>query len=163
MEFYGAGSGWYTDRVNSNPVYLLFATPKSFGPFLLRMLLAGIFLVYGGQKAFGWFGGAGWTATVAQWSHEEGLGLAAGLAALAIVGEILIAISMFMGFFTRLSALGVVAIMTGAIVLVHAESGLKACEFPLSLLVIGAALFFLGGGRLSIDRAIGSNLLPAVG
>ncbi len=149
--------------VSSNPVYAFFATPSSFGPFILRMLLAAVFLVHGGQKMFGWFGGPGWNATLTQWSSIDGLNLPVGLAVLAIAGEMLVALAMFFGFLTRLAALGVMAIMTGAIVLVHAEQGVASSEYPFALLVIGFSLLLQGGGRLSLDRAISNQLLPSVG
>ncbi len=153
----------YPAAVSSNPIYAFFATPSSYGPFLLRMLLTAVFLTHGGQKTFGWFGGAGWGETLAKWSSVDGLNMPVGLAAIAITGELLVAVSMFFGFLTRLSALGVMAIMTGAIVMVHARDGIPASEYPFALFMIGLALLFQGGGRLSLDRAISSQLLPAVG
>jgi putative oxidoreductase len=149
--------------VSSNPVFAFFSTPKSFGPFVLRMLLAAVFLYHGGQKMFGWFGGDGWTETLRTWSSPDGLGLPVALAATAVVGEVLVAVAMFFGFFTRLAALGVVAIMAGAIVLVHAGDGIAANEYPATLGMVAFALLFLGAGRLSLDRALSNQLLPGFG
>ncbi len=149
--------------MSSNPVYEFFATPRSFGPFVLRMLLAAVFFYHGGQKAFGLFGGDGWTKTMSQWTSSDGLGLPVMIAGLAIIGEVLVALAMFFGLLTRLAALGVMAIMAGAIVIVHAGDGISANEYPATIGMIGLALLFLGGGRLSLDRAVSQQLLPGFG
>lgn len=112
---------------------------------------------------FGWFGGDGWTETLGTWSASEGLGLPVALAGAAIVGELLAAVAMFFGFFTRLAALGVMAIMAGAMVIVHAGEGISANEYPAALGMVAFALLFLGGGRLSFDRALSGQLLPGFG
>lgn len=147
--------------MTSNPIYELFKTQKSFGPFLLRMLLAAVFFLHGSQKAFGWFGGDGWTATIDSWSSPEGLGLSPFLAAMAIIAELLSAIALFFGLFTRLAALAVAGVMIGAIVLVHADAGFVSAEYPFALLMVGLSLAFTGGGRLSMDRSISSLLMPS--
>ncbi len=127
------------------------------------MLLATVFLYHGGQKMFAWFGGDGWTATLVAWSSPDGLGLPVTLAGVAIVGEMLVAAAMFFGLFTRLVALGVMVIMAGAIVIVHAGEGISANEYPATLGMVAFALVFLGGGRLSLDRALSNQLLPGFG
>ncbi len=127
------------------------------------MLLAAVFLYHGGQKMFGWFGGEGWTATLGTWTSVDGLGLPLALAMAAVVGEMLVAVAMFFGFFTRLAALGVMVIMAGAIVIVHAGEGISANEYPAALGMVAFALLFLGGGRLSLDRALSAQLLPGFG
>ncbi len=149
--------------MSSNPVYAFFATPKSFGPFLLRMLLAVVFFVHGSQKAFGWFGGEGWAVTANAWAQPGGMNLPMGMTALVIFAELAGAAGMFLGLLTRLAALGLAAVMAGAILLVHTPGGFAACEYPLALLVICLALLFTGGGRLSMDRGISGQLLPSIG
>lgn len=149
--------------MSTNPVYALFATPKSFGPLILRLLLAAVFILHGGEKAFGWFGGAGWSATVLEWNNPEGLHLPVWISALVISLEIVAAAAFFLGFFTRLFALAIMVEMAGAIWFVHAAQGLSACEYPAALLAVALSLVFLGGGRLSLDRGISGQLLPAIG
>ncbi|MGH8046731.1 MAG: DoxX family protein [Chthoniobacterales bacterium] len=146
--------------MSSNPVYAIFATPKSFGPFILRMLLAAIFFYHGGQKAFGLFGGPGWSVTLQKWSAN---GFPAGVTVAVMLTEILVCIAMFFGFLTRLASLGVIVVMAGALHYVHVSKGFESSEFPLSLLMVALALFFLGGGRLSMDRMISGQLLPTIG
>ncbi len=149
--------------MSSNPVYAFFATPKSFGPFVLRMLLASVFVYHGGQKAFGWFDGDGWSATLLKWSGEHGMGFPVGVTVAVMLAEVLVAIAMFFGFLTRLAAVGVMVVMAGALHYVHAPQGIESSEFPFALLMVAVSLFFLGGGRLSVDRAISSQLLPTIG
>jgi len=146
--------------VSSNPIYAFFATPKSFGPLILRLLLASVFVYHGGQKAFGWFDGHGWAGTLKDFN---GMGFSAGITVAVMLTEILVAIAMFFGFLTRLAAVGVIVVMAGALHYVHAEHGWAASEFPYALLMVAIALLFLGGGRLSLDRAISGQLLPTVG
>jgi putative oxidoreductase len=125
------------------------------------MLLAAVFFLHGSQKAFGWFGGNGWAATMDSWSSPEGLGLSPFFAALAITAEFLAAIALFLGLFTRLAALAVAGMMIGAIVLVPADAGLISAEYPFALFMVSLSLAFTGGGRLSMDRSISSLLMPA--
>jgi len=148
--------------VTNNPVYHFFHTPGNPGPLVLRMTLAGIFFYHGAQKTLGWFGGPGWTGTISAWS--ESLGLPTAVAAAVIVAEILISASMFFGFLTRLSGLAVVVVKAGAIfALSRGAAGLMDFELPVLVLASGLTIFFMGGGALSIDRAISRNLLPMVG
>lgn len=146
--------------MSSNPIYVFFATPKSFGPFILRLLLAAVFIFHGGQKTFGWFDGPGWTASLKMFA---GMGFSPGVAVAVMFVELLVAISMLFGFLTRLSALGVIGVMAGALYFVHAPQGWAASEFPFALLMAALALVFLGGGRLSLDRGISRQLLPTLG
>lgn len=149
--------------MSSNPVYAFFATPKSFGPFVLRMLLAAVFVYHGGQKAFGWFDGDGWSPTLLKWSGEGGMGFPVGVTVAVLLIELLAAVAMFFGILTRLAAVGVMIVMTGALHYVHAPQGIASSEFPFSILMVAVALFFLGGGRFSLDRAISGQLLPTIG
>jgi putative oxidoreductase len=149
--------------VSSNPVYAFFATPKNFGPFILRMLLASVFVYHGGQKAFGWFDGQGWSATLLAWSGENGMGFSVGTAVTVMLIEILVAIAMFFGFLTRLAAVGAMVVMAGALHYVHVPQGIASSEFPFAVFMVAVAVFFLGGGRLSVDRAISGQLLPTIG
>lgn len=130
---------------------------------MLRMTLAAVFFYHGGQKAFGWFGGKGWTATLSQWTASDGLGLPTAVAALAIAGEVAVAAALFLGVMTRLAAFGVMVIMAGAVGVVHAGEGVSAWEYPAVLGLVALALVSLGGGRFSVDRGLSQQLLPSFG
>jgi len=150
--------------VTNNPVYHFFHTPGNAGPLVLRLATAGVLFFHGTQKALGWFGGVGWQRTVETWTSSTGLGLPAVIAPLVMVAELLICAGLFLGFFTRLAGLGVVLVMSGAIFAVGKTSPIFIdLELPLMVWAGGLALFCLGGGALSVDRAISKNLLPVVG
>ena len=147
-----------------NPIYRLFATAESFAPTILRLLLAVIFCVHGGQKTLGWMGGAGWSGTLAQWTDPHGLNLSYPLAMAGIVAEVAGAAGMLLGFLTRLAALAILCVMAMAIVTVHWHAGFLAAkggyEYPLSLGIVALALLYAGGGRWSLDRWLTRHLLP---
>ena len=149
--------------MSRNPLYSLLATPAYAAPLYLRMALAAVFFYHGTQKAFGWFGGDGWSRTLALWSELDGVHLPGPIIAAIIVGELLIAASLFLGFFTRLGGLGVFFIMAGALYYVHGGTTFAAVEYPLVLMACGIALVCIGGGKFSVDRGISSNLLPGLG
>lgn len=150
--------------VTNNPVFHFFHTPGNAGPLVLRMAAAGVFFFHGTQKALGWFGGAGWHGTIETWSSATGFGLPAVVAPLVMILELVICAGLFLGFFTRLAGIGVVLVMSGALFAIGKSSPVFLdLELPLMVWAAGLALFCLGGGALSVDRAISKNLLPVVG
>lgn len=150
--------------MTKNPVFHFFHSPGNVGPLILRLSLAGLFFYHGSQKAFGWFGGAGWQGTIDSWTATTSIGLPVLLASTVIVLELAVCLALFFGFLTRLAGLAVVAIMTGAL-LILSRNTVVFSDFELPFLVwaMGLAIFCLGGGALSVDRAISRNLLPIVG
>lgn len=146
-----------------NPVYRLFATPASFAPTILRLTLAVVFAVHGGQKTFGWMGGHGLSATLLEWTSADGLNFSYPMAVLGILAELLGALGLFTGLLTRLAALGIFCTMLTAIFSVHLPAGFLAprgYEYPFTLAGAALALIFCGGGRWSLDRRITRGLLP---
>ena len=119
------------------------------------MALSAVFFYHGSQKAFGWVGGDGWQETMALWTYL--------VVALLVVVELAVVAGLFLGFLTRLAGLGVFVIMAGAMFYIHGGTTFEAVEYPLVLMAAAIALVFIGGGHLSIDRAISCNLLPYVG
>jgi putative oxidoreductase len=121
---------------------------------------------HGVQKLFGWFGGFGFTNTMTYFTQTAGLPWI--IAFLIIIGESLGSLGLIVGFFTRLSALGLIFIMVGAITTVHIPNGFfmnwfgkNAGEgFEYHLLVIGMSIPLLisGGGKYSVDGLINKYL-----
>jgi putative oxidoreductase len=68
---------------------------------LVRLALGIVMFAHGCQKMLGWFGGAGFTATMAGFSHRFG----APLAFLAICAEFFGGLGLIFGFLTRIAAL----------------------------------------------------------
>lgn len=140
---------------------LLETTPHASGP-ILRFALAGVLFPHGAQKLLGWFGGYGWSGTLGFLTGQ--VGLPTPIAALVILIEAFGPLLLLAGLFTRPVALGVIAIMVGAIATVHAPNGFfmnwsgaqKGEGFEYHLLVIAMALALLvaGAGALSADRKL---------
>jgi putative oxidoreductase len=138
--------------------HVLQTTPQLSGP-ILRLGLALVLFPHGAQKLLGWFGGYGWSGTMGFLTGK--IGLPVPVAALVILIESVGPLFLLLGLLTRPVALGVVALMLGAIATVHAPngffmnwSGAQAGEgFEYHLLVIAMALVLLvsGGGALSAD------------
>lgn len=141
-------------------VYAFFRTRETLAPVFIRMALVAVFFFHGCQKAFGWFGGDGYLATLQIMTNSTGLGLPNVLATTAIVGELLVSVLLFFGLFTRLAGLLVIALMVGAIWLIHSGTAFTQLEFPLLVLASGVSLLFSGAGYLSFDRRISEMLLP---
>ena len=131
------------------------------GP-ILRLGLALVLFPHGAQKLLGWYGGYGWSGTMGFLTGK--IGLPTPVAALVILIEALGPLFLLLGLLTRPVALGVIAIMLGAIATVHAPngfwmnwSGAQAGEgFEYHLLVIAMALALLvsGGGSFSADARL---------
>jgi len=140
----------------------LLATRNDIVLLLLRLTLGIVILPHGLQKTLGLFGGHGFTGTYGFFTAE--MGLPGAVAVLVILAESLGALGLIVGFLTRLGALGVAAVMAGAIAMVHWQNGFfmnwfgnqqgEGFEYHLLALGIALALLIRGGGALSIDRAI---------
>ena len=143
----------------------LFQTNDNFSYWVPRVILGCVFLPHGAQKLFGWFGGFGFTNTMTYFTQT--IGLPWIIALLIVLGESLGSLGLILGFFTRLSALGLICIMVGAIITVHIPNGFfmnwfgkQAGEgFEYHLLVIGMSIPLLisGGGKYSVDVLIHKN------
>ena len=143
----------------------LFQTNDNFSYWVPRVILGCVMLPHGAQKLFGWFGGFGFTNTMTYFTQTAGLPWI--IAFLIVMGESLGSLGLILGFFTRLSALGLICIMVGAIITVHIPNGFfmnwfgkQAGEgFEYHLLVIGMSIPLLisGGGKYSVDVLIHKN------
>ena len=140
----------------------LFQTNDKFSYWVPRVILGCVMFPHGAQKLFGWFGGFGFTNTMTYFTQTAGLPWI--IAFLVVIGESLGSIGLIVGFLTRLSALGLICIMMGAIITVHIPNGFfmnwfgkQAGEgFEYHLLVIGMSIPLLinGGGKYSVDMLI---------
>jgi putative oxidoreductase len=120
---------------------------------------AGLLLVpHGAQKLFGWFGGYGLEAT-GQFFESIGypawVALAVGLT--EFVGGLLLAL----GLGTRIAA-GFITGFLAVAVLQHYPSGFfwneGGFEYPLLWGIVALAFVIRGGGRYSVDAAIGREI-----
>jgi putative oxidoreductase len=139
----------------------LFATNRDIVPIFLRLTLGAVMFPHGAQKVLGWFGGGGFNATL---EGMTGMGLPAAIVVMVMIAEFLGSLGLILGFLTRLSALGVISVMLGAIFTVHQQYGFfmnwmgkqagEGFEYHLLAIGIAVALLVRGGGAFSIDRAL---------
>jgi len=140
----------------------LFQTSESFSCLVTRVILGCVMFPHGAQKLLGWFGGFGFTNTMSYFTQTAGLPWA--IAFLVIMGESLGSIGLILGFFTRLSAFGLICIMLGAIITVHIPNGFfmnwfgkqagEGFEYHLLIIGISIPLLISGGGKYSVDGLI---------
>src|SRR3954471_15928141 len=95
----------------------LIATPDDYAIFIVRVVLGAVMFPHGAQKALGWFGGYGFSATI----HHLPGGPVVGT--LVVLDEFVGAIGLIIGFLGRVGAFGMIAVMLGAIAIVHAPFG----------------------------------------
>jgi putative oxidoreductase len=136
------------------------STSAAWSGTLARLALAVVMFPHGAQKLLGWFGGYGFAGTLGFLTGQ--VGMPKPLAASVILIEFAAPLLLVAGLGTRFAALGIGAIMVGAIATVHASqgffmnwSGAQAGEgFEYHLLALGlvGVLLLQGGGRLSLDR-----------
>lgn len=126
---------------------------------LVRAATGLILMPHGAQKLFGLFGGGGLFGT-AQF-FEQSLGLYPGVlfAGAAGLTEFFGGLFLAAGLLTRLSASAVVALMAYAALFVHLPNGFfwtdGGLEYPLLWGLVALAFVIRGGGKISVDRAIG--------
>jgi putative oxidoreductase len=140
----------------------LLGTRNDFAPLVMRLVLAVVIFPHGAQKVLGWFGGYGWDGTMGYLTGT--IGLPTALAALVILIEFLAPVALLLGLCTRFAALGVLAVMVGAVQTVHRANGFfmnwtgkqggEGYEYHLLAIGIALALILLGGGALSVDRKL---------
>ena len=140
----------------------LLATSDSWTITIVRVTLGVVMFAHGSQKVLGWFGGYGLKGTT---GYFVSIGIPLPLAYLVCFTEFLGGIGLVLGVLTRLAALGVAAVMVGAIVKVHLPNGFfmnwdltsgkgHGFETNLALLAMALACVIAGGGALSIDRIL---------
>jgi putative oxidoreductase len=118
--------------------------------------------VHAAQKLLGWFGGMGFSGTVQ--AFREHLGIPTALGVLVVLAEFCGSLSLILGLLGRVGAACIIAVMLGAIFLVHAPNGFfmnwfgnrPGEGFEYHLLAIGLALPALvkGSGALSVDHGL---------
>lgn len=126
----------------------------------VRAILGVILFAHGAQKLLGWFGGPGYAQTIRV--LREQVHLPHLVALLVILVEFFGGLCLILGLFGRIAALGIAAMMLGAVATVHYRYGLflnwfgdkKGHGFEYHLLAIALALIVVvkGSGAFSVDR-----------
>jgi putative oxidoreductase len=132
---------------------------------VLRVVVGLLFVGHGAQKLFGYFGGGGLAGTADMF---DGIGLRPGWlhARLGATAEFLGGALLAVGLFTPFAAAALIAVMTSAIVTVHAPNGIwntnRGYEYNLVLIAVAFALAGVGAGAWSLDSAFGFDLHGAI-
>ena len=140
----------------------LLATKNSSAITLVRVVLGIVIFAHGAQKLLGWFGGYGYSGTMGFFTGT--IGLPYIIAFLVIMIEFFGAIALITGTLSRVAALGISAVMVGAVVTTHLQHGFfmnfggqqagEGFEYHLLVLAMAGAIMLAGGGAYSIDRAL---------
>jgi putative oxidoreductase len=140
----------------------ILATSNDWTLTVLRLVLGVIFFAHGAQKTLGWFGGYGFSHTMAFFTNL--MHIPAPFALLAICAESLGSIGLILGALGRVAAFGIGCNMAVAVLMVHAQFGLfmnwngqqkgEGFEYHLLAIAVAAVLMVRGSGAFSVDRAL---------
>ena len=144
----------------------LLDTEDSIAPTILRVGLGSVIFAHGAQKALGWFGGYGYEGTMGYLTGPAGL--PAAIAFLVILIEFLGAAALIAGAGGRLAAVGIGAVMVGAVLTSHVDNGFfmnwagaqagEGYEFHLLAIALAAGITITGSGAYSVDRWLAERL-----
>jgi putative oxidoreductase len=147
---------------NGSLLHRLVRTDARLAPTIARLGLGLVMLPHALQKAFGWFGGHGFTNTYNAFTNM--MHIPGPLAFLAIVTEIVCSIALVFGALTRLAAAGIIGVMLGAMAYAHVPNGFfmnwtgqqggEGYEYHLLAIALGIVAIIAGGGRASVDRLL---------
>jgi putative oxidoreductase len=133
----------------------------SLGLLVLRVVVGLLFFGHGAQKLFGWFGGYGLAGTgrffeSMGFPHGKRQAFTAGL--FEAGGGLLIAL----GLATPFAAAALIAVMTVAVIKVHAAKGPWVAnggyEYNAVLAAVVFALSGVGAGKWSLDNVLSLNV-----
>lgn len=145
-------------------IKLFFRTEKNdYAALVARIMLAVVFFPHGAQKALGWFGGNGFSATMGFFTGQ--MGIPHFFAFLAIMAEFAGSIALVLGLFSRIAAFGIGVVMAVAIFMVHAQHGFfmnwfgtqkgEGFEYHLLAITVAVVVMIRGGGAFSLDSILG--------
>jgi len=129
---------------------------------LARLVLGFLFFVHGSQLMLGWFGGFGLTGTMHFFTQQ--LGIPAPFAFLGIATQFFGGCLLILGLAGRIAALGIIGNMVVAVAKVHWQFGLfmnwfgtqkgEGFEYHLLAITIGLLVVIRGSGAFSLDRLV---------
>jgi putative oxidoreductase len=133
-------------------------------PIVLRLTMAVVMFAHGAQNALGWSGGYGLSGTLDFFRKS---GVPSPVAVLTIMAEFLGPLGLAVGLLTRVAALGIAAVMLGAILTVHRQHGFfmnwygnqpgEGFEYHVLVIGLAVALVLNGAGVWSLDAVIAGH------
>jgi putative oxidoreductase len=127
---------------------------------LLRLTLGLLLMPHGCQKLFGWFGGAGFVKFTS-FFDKIGWHPAAFWVAVVALTELVGGFLMAVGFLTRFAAAAIVIFMLNAVWATSAKGFFwtqGGIEYSVLIGVVALVFLIRGGGRFSVDHALGREL-----
>jgi len=127
---------------------------------LLRLVMGVILMPHGCQKLFGWFGGAGFEKFTGFFDNM-GWHPAAFWVALVALTELVGGFLLAVGLFTRFAAAAIVIFMINAVWATSAKGFFwtqGGSEYSLLIGVVALVFLIRGGGKFSVDHALGWEL-----
>ena len=127
------------------------------GSFIIRLIVGVVMLAHGYNHVWG----GGKLPGTARWFESIGIRPGRVHALLASVTELGCGLLLILGLLTPLAAGGVFGTMLVALICNHIKNGFfifrpgEGYEYVLTLTVVAVGLAALGGGRISIDNALG--------
>jgi putative oxidoreductase len=137
-------------------------TTHDFTLTVVRLVLGLVFFMHGAQLTLGWFGGYKFPGTLHMF--EQGMGIPAPLAALAILAQFLGGIGLLVGLLSRIAVIGIATDMLVAVFRYHIHVGFfmnwaglprgEGYEYHLLVLALCLLIFIKGSGAASIDELL---------
>jgi putative oxidoreductase len=127
---------------------------------LLRLTMGLILFPHGCQKLFGWFGGLGFEKFT-EIFDKIGWHPAVFWVALVALTESVGGLMLAFGFLTRFAAAAILIFMLNAVWATSAKGFFWAqggMEYPILIGIVALVFLIKGGGRYSIDHALGKEL-----
>jgi putative oxidoreductase len=127
---------------------------------LLRLTMGLILFPHGCQKLFGWFGGLGFEKFT-EIFDKIGWHPAVFWVALVALTESVGGLMLAFGFLTRFAAAAIMIFMMNAVWATSAKGFFWAqggMEYPILIGVVALVFLIKGGGRFSVDHALGKEL-----
>lgn len=129
----------------------IYSAKVTYSLLILRVISGGFMLTHGVPKLLKFMNGPPF-----EFSDPIGIGVTASLV-LTIFAEVICAVLIIAGLYTRLASVPLIITMAVAAFIVHAQDAFFAKEMPLLYLSIFMVIAILGSGRASIDRLIESK------
>ncbi len=137
-------------------------TSTSFAPLAIRVMLGFAVFPHGAQKLLGWFGGYGFTGTMAFFTETMDLPWLIGF--LVILLESFGALALISGFATRIIAASYLLLALGIVFTSHIQHGFfmnwfgnqqgEGYEYFILWIGMAISLIITGAGNYSVDRKL---------